>query len=245
MTDTNAHYENAPITEAVIDIRVTALPTTNPLDLKKIALNNPSFSVMDLNQGTFQIKLGQSDKEAVIASTTPVGFHFKSSDEKYVHQLKIDGFTSSRIAPYKDWDDLKKSAMTMWPQYKSIVNPQKITRLAVRYINRIDLPLPVSDFEDYFRTFAKISPDLPQELSGFVMQLVLPLNDIGATAIINEAIIPPTNPGTAAFVLDIDIFSEVNFTDDSEVWNTLDKLRSAKNKVFEASITDKVRELIK
>ena len=72
--------------------------------------------------------------------------------------------------------------------------PEAIERLAVRYINRIDVPSPGIDLKQYFRTSPEISPDLPQELSGYFMQLTLPQPDLGGAVLINQAIIPPPKP---------------------------------------------------
>jgi uncharacterized protein (TIGR04255 family) len=52
-----------------------------------------------------------------------------------------------------------------------------ITRLVVRYINKIDIPLPVGDLKEYLRTFPEVSSDLPQGLSGYFLQLQIPQED--------------------------------------------------------------------
>jgi uncharacterized protein (TIGR04255 family) len=91
---------------------------------------------------------------------------------------------------------------------RNITQPENITRLAVRYINRLDLPLPVADLKDYLRPVPKIAPGLPQSLSGYFMQLQIPQEDIKGVLILNEALVPPPSPDVGSVLLDIDIFRD-------------------------------------
>ena len=63
--------------------------------------------------------------------------------------------------------------------------PNRLKRLALRYINRIEIPLPIRDFKDYLLTIPEIAPGLPQALSNFIMRLVIPNPEMEATAVIN------------------------------------------------------------
>jgi uncharacterized protein (TIGR04255 family) len=71
----------------------------------------------------------------------------------------VDGFSASKLAPYTDWHDLRTQARDLWAKYRKATDPVLITRLALRYINRIDIPLPISDLKEYMRTIPEISPD--------------------------------------------------------------------------------------
>lgn len=77
------------------------------------------------------------------------------------------------------------------------------------------------------------------------MQLQIPQQDLDCLLIINEAMAPQTNPNLVTIILDLDLFREqIWASDDEDLWQFLGKLRHRKNEVFEASITDKTRELI-
>ncbi len=76
------------------------------------------------------------------------------------------------------------------------------------------------------------------------MQVQLPLDDIQATAVINQTIVPPPDMGVVSIILDVDVFRSVAVPqDESEIWSYFETLHIYKNKVFEASITNKTREL--
>ena len=102
--------------------------------------------------------------------------------------------------------------------------------------------MPFADFKDYILTVPEIAPDLPQQLSGFLMQLQVPQTDINALAVLNLAMAPSIEPDICSIILDIDVFRTVatpQFEDD--LWAYLEKLRERKNYIFESCITDKMR----
>jgi uncharacterized protein (TIGR04255 family) len=90
-------------------------------------------------------------------------------------------------------------------------------------VNRLDIPLPVQDFSTYLRTAPQLSSDLPQGLSGYFMQLQLPMPDLQGACVINQTIIePPAKPNTVAVVLDIDVFRTSGVaTDETHLWEQL------------------------
>jgi uncharacterized protein (TIGR04255 family) len=121
----------------------------------------------------------------------------------------------------------------------------QVTRVGVRYINQLDLPSTMRDFNDYIRTYPQVSSDLPQALAGFFSQVQIPLPDIEAMLLVTVTTVPPPSVNVASVVLDIDVFKEnLKPMPDSKIWESLDVLRRRKNLAFEACITNNTRELI-
>ena len=239
------HYTRAPITEALIDLRVERSPEVTPSTMKEVQRfveqDYPTCEDLVSFQGMLQV--GAS--VAVAATQTPIGYRFTSKDQKQVLQAEVNGFVVSRLAPYTGWNVLSDEAQRLWGVYRGIVNPLHITRVAVRYINRLDLPLPLHDFKDYLRTVPEVSPNLSQGLSGYVMHLQIPQEDLNGMLVLNQALVQPLKDDVVSILLDIDVFLEVNLPGNSDaVWALLNQLRVRKNEVFEACITDKTRELI-
>ena len=240
------HYSKAPITEAVIDLRVELPPGVSASSLERAHKGEEArYPIIEpLMSNVGQMVFGP--QASASASSTPTGFLFRSADKKQIYQARLDGFTMSRLAPYERWEEFCSEGRRLWNIYRSVAQPSKVVRAAVRYINRINIPLPVSDFGDYLRTVPQVSVDLPQGLSGYFMQLMLPLPDIKGYALINETIIEPASLNVVSIVLDIDIFR----TDDlpsaeNDLWALLEQFRHVKNNVFEACITDKTRGLFR
>jgi len=125
-----------------------------------------------------------------------------------------------------------------------ITNPVRITRIALRYINRIEIPLPMNDFKEYVLTTPEIAPKLPQALNHFFMQLEIPNPELPAIALITQTMGKPTGNQRLPLILDIDVFNEIDFINsDEEMWKEFEKLRKFKNDVFFNSITEKTKEL--
>ncbi len=245
MEEPRQHYPKAPITEAVIDLRVN-LP-------EKIVLGNLLEAYAEEKDRyprrskhfVFEGKMSAGELVAASASQKEVGHVFMSQDGHQVFQAGLDGFSFSQLASYDRWETFSGEARRLWGIYRSMAQPELIKRLAVRYINRIDIPLPVKDFKDYLRTLPEVSPEMDQGLSNFFMKLQIPRPEIKSTLVIQEAIIPPPNPSVVSILLDIDLYREVDVpNEETKIWDFFEDLRKSKNQVFEACITDQVRGLI-
>lgn len=239
------HYSKAPITEAVIDLKVNLAADTNVSALEGLAgslqQDYPERQDLMIIQGQFQ----GGQNVAATASQSLTGYRYISEDKKQILQAKLDGFSFSRLAPYKNWESFRDETQRLWALYVTAIQPEGIQRLAVRYINRLDLPLPLEDFKDYLQTVPEISSALPQGLSNFFLQLEIPQEDLQGTLVLNEALIPPASGDVVSVVLDIDLFCLVDFSCyDDTLWDLLEKLRVRKNEVFESCITDKTRRLL-
>lgn len=237
------HYPNAPITEAVLDLRVMTAPGTNAADLAKVRAGDETAypTAEPLMSVIGHMMIGPTPTTSTVQQQT--GFVFRRQDGRYIHQARLDGFTISQLPPYSEWPDFRTEAQKQWVRYKEIARPIGITRAALRYVNRLDIPAPLERLSDYLRLRPQIPEELPQTPRGYFMQLALPTNTEGVV-MITETIIPPSKPGVVSIVLDIDTFREyATPASDEEAWASLDKLRDLKNDVFEACIEDKAREL--
>jgi uncharacterized protein (TIGR04255 family) len=241
-------YSKSPIVEALIDIKTEESP-----DLKFDALHAITESISALYPRTETRYLGQGmisfgAEAKATAEQKPLALMFFSSDNKQIFQARTDGITASRLAPYTGWDTLRDEARRLWDIYRNFARPNKFTRLAVRYINQFVLPSNRIEPEDYFQTFPELSRKLPTELrdmNSFWMRLSIPQLDLGATLLINEAVTLASGPDTIPIVLDLDLFAEnLAITDEKAMWSKLEELHARQGLYFEASITDKTRELI-
>lgn len=141
-----ALYRRPPITEAIIDLRVELPEGFDASRLLKISqrLGGSYPKVEAINAATGQIQLVPEMRAS--ASSTHIGFSFRSHDGIYVCQTRTNGFTMSHLSPYDKWDAFREETKHIWNFYRDQTNPIRINRVAVRYVNRIDIPLPLVDF---------------------------------------------------------------------------------------------------
>jgi uncharacterized protein (TIGR04255 family) len=240
------HYTKAPITEAVIDLSVEIGSEEKPQSLNDfgsiIQADYPKKDMVLAIENRFE----QVEGEASLSSNQSIlGYRFISPDDKQIVQARLNGFTFSRLAPYEKWELFRDEAQRLWDIYKVSTNSKTINRVAVRYINRLDLPLPL-DLKEYLLTAPELSPKLSQGLSDYFMQLQIPQEDIKAMLVLIEAIIPSSKENLLSVLLDIGLFSDVDFSaTKDDHWRLLETFRVRKNEIFEACITDKTRELLK
>ena len=240
-------FPNAPINEALVDIRVE-LP-------KEIVLTNLE-SFHDLTKKRFPkkevrisleggIKLSSKGEiETIPASGKTEGYLFKSQESGKIVQARLNGFTFNKLRPYKDWQTFSSEAHDLWNLYFQTFKPIKIIRIALRYINRIDIPLPINDLKEYILTVPEIAPKLPQTLDQFFMRLIILNSDIQAKAIITQTMGTPIEDQKIPLIFDIDVFQNAIYTDNKiEMWEEFEKLRIFKNDIFFNSITEKTRGL--
>lgn len=237
------HYPDAPIQEAIIALRTVPVVPLN-LDALRLDAEKSEYSkVENLIEAIGQFKVGPGGGSAQMHQQ-PTGWKYTHENGKQIFQSRVNGFTFSQLAPYDRWETLQEEAQRLWTEYRKIVKPERIDRLAVRYINRVDIPVANVDIKSYFRTSPEISPDLPQELANYFMQLRIPYPSIGGTCLMNQTIVPPALEGGVSIVLDIDLFRDENIPqEEAEIWNFFETLHVAKNQIFEACITDATREL--
>jgi len=239
-------YPRAPITEAVIDLQVEPLSAAHFSGLEKVRgkLSHRYPSVQEQYSVEQTIALG-----AMSASVNQqkLGYLLTSKDGGKIAAIRLNGFGLSKIAPYLHWDEFRQEAMKLWPIYARALKPGRITRVALRYINRIDVPSekPVS-VSDYITTGPVVPKELPQKLKGFVTQFQLFDDAALAHIMVNQALVPPPAEKFVSILLDIDVsrIADVPQTE-QKLWSLFDKLRVIKNAVFEACITDNSRELFR
>lgn len=240
------HYDKAPIKEAIIDIQIENSPSLTLANFEKMEIAPPRGYAERQKVMMGQLR-GQLEGGILTATAKQdqMGYALVGGEGKHVVQFRLNSFTFSRLAPYQTWDQLRSEAKTLWESYRQIVRALPVVRVGLRYVNQLDLPMPMRDLRDFIRLYPEVSTDLTQQLAGFFLQVQIPQEDLGAMLILNEAMVPPSGPDVASVVLDIDVFKQgLKLESDDEVWNVLEALRLRKNLVFEGCITNNTRELI-
>jgi uncharacterized protein (TIGR04255 family) len=241
-------FPKAPIKEAVLDLRAE-LPPTVRLDRlstfqERIRERYPQKrerkhweATLGFNEGGLQTPVSKGGID---------GFLFSSSDGLNTVQARLDGFTFNRLHPYDRWETFRDEAKGLWEHYLQVATPTAVKRLALRYINRLELPLPFKDFKEYILTTPEISPALPQGLKTFFMRLEIPHESYQAVAIITETMEAPSSTLRLPVILDIDVIRETTVSpSSSEIWQVFEQLRDFKNEIFFNSITEKAKELFR
>jgi len=230
----------APITEALIDIRAELPPDVDLARLRGFyaGLEERFPKIEERVSMSATVELNKSGAQVRDERSSPDGFVMRSEEDGGILQARLDGFTMHKLHPYISWHSLSGQARELWRHYVSVARPSKVTRLAVRYTNRIEV-VPGQEFKQFILTAPEIAPGIPQMLPEYLMRLVIP-HPAGSTAIVTASSLPPVmNSETIPMLFDIDAFRLVDIPagDEESIWLFLEELRAYKNLIFFNSIT--------
>jgi uncharacterized protein (TIGR04255 family) len=235
----------APIVEAIIDVRLAPGPTADPevFDPARRLLGRDYPNVVPLNAlaATFSPEGGELE---IRQNRSVVGLLFRSEDNKSVAQFRSNGFTFNRLDPYTDWPTVFTEARRLWAVYSGFLPESRAGRLAVRYINRITMREGES-LADYLTAPPTMPSGVPQQVQEYLFRVVVRDADRGVSAVLAQALEPGADRGTAAVLLDIDAFADLQLPlalDNPNVVNIFGTLRDLKNEIFYACITESIAE---
>jgi uncharacterized protein (TIGR04255 family) len=236
--ETHPHLDRAPITEAILDINIEAdarLDVTEAF-AKQVENSYPDSSPVFAIEAFFSVTPGQSGVSG--SQSNVIGKICWNADKTRAVQARINGFTVNHIKRYESWAVLRAEAQPLWEQYTSLVKANKVTRLALRYFNRLTLPAS-GDLGEYMRTHPRLGASLPQEMRNFFMRVEVPFTT-NRSAIITQTVVP-REPGADErdLILNVDAVSVKEFdSNDPQIWHELDELREIKNKCFFGSLQE-------
>ncbi|WP_170229862.1 TIGR04255 family protein [Polyangium fumosum] len=245
------HLSRAPIREAVLDIRVE-LPASFALEQLAPFTDLLSASFPEVRPiHTISANFAIGDKAPEISSAPPriVGHIHWTQDKSRAVQGRLDGFTVNHVNSYKDWESLRLQAQELWRLYADVAHPVRVVRIALRYVNRLEL-LADAPLERSLRTLPKINSALPQHPTNHFMRLVLPFPE-SRQVVLTQATEDVDLLGngmheagnSVGLLLDLDAFVSRSFDPrSSDMWAEFEQLREIKNLCFFESLTPEALE---
>lgn len=238
-------YPNAPITEAIFSIYFDNMDILQLKDLllyRQYLFSNFPNRQLRSNVGiTSEPKFNNSEKvEANKVVKDLIGYNYFTIDNTRVLSVGSNYLIYNVLKPYYTWEEHFNFFWSQLGFYYNVFRHQNVTRIGVRYINRIEIPLTFSGFQEYIKYMPPIPHVLPQTYAYFLMQLQIPVDGI-RQAMLTETIAPfnPSISNTLPFILDIDVSQSGSF----DLLKDFKELRTLKNSIFEDSITEKTRQL--
>ncbi len=238
----------APIVEGLINIQTKPRAGFSVDDLNAFGacIKDSYPTVRKLTEIAGEIRLREEGATQAIA-TSVVGFRYEREAPRFVIHAHPGELLVSRLRPYDEWTNLYAETRSMWTKYIGVAKPETITRLATRFINRIELPGKDLDFEQYLTAPAPVPKQLGEHLEHFLTRVVIQDAKSGASIAISQAL-ETFNPQTetVSILLDIDVYKLVSLpVEGEEAWELLNAMRELKNRAFFGSVTPKALELFK
>jgi uncharacterized protein (TIGR04255 family) len=247
MATDSLHFANPPITEAIIAIVVQDLPDSVGDQIRglvpQVIAEYPKNETISETQFVGEIRPEASPKSSVQQKI--LGLQFRSADLKQVFQARLNGFSFHRLAPYDRWETFRAEAFRLWELFRETVGDVKPLAFSVRYINALVVPAPAL-LEDFLKLYPEIPREWPQNLSNYVMRLDLPISDQTSDAGHLTAVqtLLPSKPGTSSILLDLNLQYPALRNSNETLWQRIDAVRPVKNRLFDASLTQAMKDRI-
>lgn len=190
-----------------------------------------------------QINIDNSGTPELTEQLLPL-VRFQSNNEQVLIQVGHNLLTINHLKPYTSWEEFLPSVEMGFNAYREVVKPKAIHRVALRYINRIEITGSRIGLEDYFEFRPFIGQKLLQDISAFTLGIQIPHEEMRDILNIQLASIDNESPNTVVILLDI-TYSLVK-SGDISLDNITGWLSVAHNHIedaFEACITDQLRNL--
>ncbi|MDO8540861.1 MAG: TIGR04255 family protein [Opitutaceae bacterium] len=237
------HLSSAPIVEGIIDIQVKGSRPW-PLDAMKTLAGRFAVAAKIEQMHTLALHVVQAvgkPPSQTIEDSGPIGLRCFSGDGRVIVQLRRNGFTFSRLHPYTSWDEIFPHASEIVRAYIAEFQPEEVTRIAVRNINRLLLPAAaVASNPERFFTYP---PSFPKSdgavtahwMTRFMLKRSVEKLDAIVTHVTEDELLGDKLP----IILDIDVFDAGPLPlDADELLSKFAELRAWKNRLFFGALTE-------
>ena len=237
------NLSNSPVVEAVLDIECDLPPGLQISALEEHALDvfrdsYPKLRTQLLQQ--HQIAMKPGELPALSVKHGVQALQFLRDDERQLVQVRVQGFSFNRLAPYTSLDECLPEIKRTWDLYVDLVKPVQVRQIRLRYINRILLPMTEGriDLDHYFT----VAPHLPDEerlaLVGFLNQHVAVETATGNQVSTVLTAQPPENNWLPVIFDNSAVNSEACEPDNwPRISQRIQALRGLKNHVFMRTLT--------
>lgn len=234
------HLSNAPIVEAVVDIRIIPSvkwdQTNLQSELKQHLPNYPKIET--LREARYKLSPGKPDNLAV-EDFGCVGFKLHSDGNLQIAQFNKAAFVFSRLKPYVDWGQFSQEALRLWAIYYALQKPTEVMRIGLRFINRIAIKQETIELADYYKYPPESLKTLNWPLAGYLHHDVMQVPETPYSVNLIKTV--QNLPGEIDLILDIDVFMQNRFGyNELRIIECLEEMRWVKNKIFFSSLTEKI-----
>jgi uncharacterized protein (TIGR04255 family) len=240
-------YPRPPITEAVLEVR-----SSEPLDGRDLGRCHDRFKKQyGLIEAQTEVNVLVLPSGQVSHDSKISGYKMTAANAADLIILNTQAIGTCRLAPYNGFDALLAMAKDNFEIYTKLVGRRRVSRIAARFINRIDVRNTRFEETNRWGTFVCIHPSIPPEVAAgeATFYMITDMQYAGDPSIKIKIQAGPVNQvliDYRSFMLDIDVAYESDIPQRfDDMWNRFSSLRIAKNTTFEACITDAARGLFK
>lgn len=243
---TRRQYVRPPIQEAMCELRFEGGAEWDLLSAGKLlAILSEEYPAQPKAQLAGGIEIEQGEEAPSV--------RWRPGEQRVVFgtlddsRLVVAGPTSLGVhvlSPYEGWESFSRRIGRALSAYRAVLDPPDVRRIGVRYVNRILLPGPSADLDDYFTIGPRSPESLTMTMSNFLIRVEA--NFKGDPARVVQTLASSgAEDERAVVVLDLDVVRDYSdrSLDIDEVADAIEHLRDLERRCFEAMITERSREM--
>ena len=193
-----------------------------------------------------QITMGPDTASAGVHRLAP-WMQFLTEEGNQMIQVAENLVVVNQLLPYRHFEDWEQIIYRALNIYNEVALPQKVARIGLRYINRVEVPGTIISMEDYFTIYPKLPHSLGNTHGTFLVRVEVPQAEQGHSVLITFGASAPSQPteGKQTFMLDLyDRVSRSIGSDETELKKEIQIAHENVVVAFEDSITDQLRDLL-
>lgn len=238
---------NSPIVLAILQIQFE-LP--EDYDVKNFLTNEKALKVeLPFKQNDFSGNINIPSIPVVGISTAQIsssisGYSFFNKETQRIVSINKNSFTYSSEAKYEGWEGFKNEGLKYFSLFSDILSSIELTRLSVRFINKINLPLD-ENLLNYFKITISAQEGAvkyPSDFFSLKFRSSIPGTKISTNLGLS---LEERNHESLGYVFDIDVLDhEIRKYDLDKISESFDNLREVKNDIFFSCITEKTVSML-
>lgn len=238
-------YKNPPLIEALCEFRFAdseewdwTLPGLFYREIKERFPNKRQQNVLESQLESQGAQVSHQVRGGIAR------MQFLNKNKTVMIQIGPGNLVINQLPPYPTWPNFKNLIFEMLQMYRKIAEPSGLERVAVRYINQIEIGDESTPASKYFKYFPTIPHPIPQNPERLVLRTEIPVEKHNGQLILTLATVSNDVANQNLFILDLDFITmlakKLSF-ENIEQW-----VEEAHNQIeiaFESSITEELRTL--
>ena len=208
---------------------------------KRVQGEFPIFQPLTPIQMQFQITQHPSGAPMLVL---PQVIRYQHGSRSVLIQLSEGRIVINSLPPYLGWNQVREDIKYAWGHLREIADPDNITRISARYINRIERSEPHETLGTWLVPNEYILAQVLRSQPGFIAQMDLHI-DIDEHVALTLTDQGPVTGGNGAFIFDIGRISDVAGPPDT-TWllSRADALHEDIWRIFRSACGEKLERML-
>jgi uncharacterized protein (TIGR04255 family) len=240
-----SQYRNPPIVEAICEFRFSQEtkwdPTIPGLLYDKLKEQFPNKESR-FNQEV-EVKVDDKGLQQWVTHPNQMAV-FLSQDQKSLMQVGPNKLSIHYLKPYPGWENFRPKIKQTYDVLISLIDIRGIDRIALMYIDKIEIPGHNIDMKQYFNFMPNLGEGFNQPFTDFIVGCDFPYNDKRDICKLQLTSALPENKANTAYVMTTEYFlAQPKVISKDAALDWVEEAHTVVHDTFKNCITEKLEDL--